>query len=372
MDNATDFYELLGVSRGASADEIKKAYRKAARKYHPDVNPGDKASEERYKRISQAYEVLSDPEKRSKYDQYGQAWQQAQQSGSWQGGDFGDFVYTNFGAGSFEDIFGSLFGDLRRGTGRQRTRVERGPERGQTISHELPISFADAVRGGEKGLTLSIADRCPECDGLGGKSQTCPACGGTGQSMRSTGLFGFGGACPQCQGAGQVITAQCPKCRGGGEVLRERRLKVRIPAGVKSGSKIRLAGEGARGVRGGADGDLILVMKVEDHPFFRRVGDDIEVEVPISFTEAALGARISVPTVEGSVALRIPPGTKSGQRFRLKGQGTVLPATKSRSDQFVTVAILPPRRLSKEQRELLEELQRVTEEDPRADLPQGL
>lgn len=372
MDNQTDFYELLGVSRGASDDEIKKAYRKAARKHHPDVNPGDKAAEERYKRISQAYEVLSDPEKRKKYDQYGAEWQQAQQSGSWQGGDFGDFVYTNFGAGSFEDIFGSLFGKFGGATGRQRTRVERAPELGQSISHELHVSFAEAIRGAEKQLTLSVADRCPECEGLGGRSQTCPTCGGTGQSMRSTGFFSMGGACPQCQGTGEVITSQCHRCRGTGESLRERKLKVRIPAGVKTGSKIRLAAEGGRGVRGGAAGDLILVMKVEDHPFFKRSGDNLEVEVPVSLTEAALGAKISVPTVDGAVNLKIPAGTKSGQRFRLKGQGPAMAGSKERADQFVTVVIVPPRRLSKEQRELLEELQRITEEDPRADLPKGI
>lgn len=367
MDTNVDFYELLGVSRNATQDEIKKAYRRAARKHHPDVNPGDKAAEEKYKRISQAYEVLSDPEKRRKYDQFGAAWQQAQQSGEWQGGDFGNFVYTHFGPGSFEDIFGSLFGNIGTSTGRQRTRVQRQPERGQDIVHELPLRFAEAINGTQKQLTLSIADRCPECDGLGGKAVTCSACGGSGQSARG-GLFGMGSACPQCHGTGEIIQSQCRQCRGGGEVLRERKLTVKIPAGVKTGSKIRLAGEGGRGVRGGPNGDLILALKVEEHPLFRRVGDDVHIELPISFTEAALGATIPVPTVNGRVNLKIPPGTRSGQKFRLKGQGPPVPGTKQRSDQYVEVVITPPRRLSKEQRELLEELAKITDEDPRADL----
>ncbi|NSW55610.1 MAG: molecular chaperone DnaJ [Armatimonadetes bacterium] len=371
MDATVDFYELLGVRRDASPDEIKKAYRKLARKYHPDVNPGDKAAEEKYKQISQAFEVLNDPEKRRKYDQFGTAWQQAQQSGQWQGGDVRDFVYTNFGAGTFEEIFGSIFGDFGRSSGRQRARVQPQPQRGANIAHELTLTFAEAVRGTQKELNLSIADVCPECGGVGGKTQTCPTCGGTGQSARS-GIFGMAGACPHCQGTGEMVVSQCPKCRGGGEVLRERQIKVKVPPGVKTGSKIRLAGEGGRGINGGPNGDLILQIKVQEHPFFQRVGDDVEVEVPISFTEAALGAKISVPTVDGQVSLKIPPGTKSGQKFRLRGQGPQIPGSRNRADQFVRVAIVPPRRLSKEQRELLEELERVTDEDPRADLPTTL
>ncbi len=372
METTADFYDLLGVQRGATQDEIKKAYRKAARKYHPDVNPGDKDAEARYKHISQAYEVLSDPEKRQKYDQYGSAWQQAQQTGQWQNGDFGDFVYQQYGAGGFEDIFGTIFGNLGQAAGRQRAKTRRPqPERGPDIAHELGLTFAEAIRGTEKQLTLSIADRCPECEGLGGVASKCPACDGTGQSSRG-GLFGMGAACPQCQGSGEVIQSQCPKCRGAGEVLRERKLKVKIPPGVRTGSKIRLASEGGRGLRGGPNGDLILAMKVADHPLFERSGDDIELQLPISLTEAALGGKIPVPTIDGSVTLKIPAGTRSGQRFRLKGQGPALPGGKGRADQFVTVTITPPRRLTPEQRELLEELQKVTEEDPRADLKTDL
>ena len=210
MDNV-DFYQILGVARDASHDEIKKAYRKAARQFHPDVNPGDKAAEEKFKQITQAYEVLSDKERRGKYDQFGSAWQQAQQSDSGQYGDFGDFVYSNYGAGNFEDIFGSLFGNMHPDTGRQKKSAPRQPERGQNIAHNIQVSFADAVNGTEKQLTLSIADRCDECDGLGGKAITCPQCKGTGQSMRSSGLFSFGGACPQCQGTGEIIQSQCSK-----------------------------------------------------------------------------------------------------------------------------------------------------------------
>lgn len=372
MDNTIDFYELLGVNRDASADEIKRAYRKAARKYHPDVNPGNKEVEEKYKQISQAFEVLNDPEKRKKYDQFGAAWQQAQQTGQWQGGDVRDFVYTNFGAGTFEDLFGSIFGDFGRSAGRQRARTQTQPQRGQNVSHELAITADEALHGAEKQLTLSIADTCPECEGLGGRAEPCPTCGGSGRSARSGGLFGMGGACPHCQGTGQFIGSQCHLCRGGGEVLRERKLKVRIPAGVRDGSKVRLAGEGGRGINGGPGGDLILVTRVPRHPFLNREGDDIELEVPISFAEAALGGKISVPTLEGSVSLTVPPGTKSGQRFRLKGQGPMKPGSKTRADQYVKVMVAPPRRLSKEQRELLEELEKLTTEDPRADLPKTL
>ncbi len=372
MDNTIDFYELLGVDRKATPDDVKKAYRKAARKYHPDVNPGDKKAEEKYKQISQAYEVLSDKEKRAKYDQFGAAWQQAQHSPQWEGVDPREFFTTNFGAGSFEEIFGSIFGDVGRATGRQRSRAQVQPQRGANISHELSVTFAEAVKGSQKQLTLSISDICPDCGGLGGKGGPCQACNGSGQSSRGAGMFGLGGACPYCQGTGEVVQSQCQTCRGGGEVLRERKLKVKIPAGVKTGSKIRLAGEGGRGARGGPNGDLILIIDVQEDAFFKRTGDDVEVEVPLSFTEASLGAKISVPTVEGQVSLKVPAGTRSGQRFRLRGQGPAKPGTKTRADEFVKVTIVPPRRLTKEQKELLEELARVTEEDPRADLPDGL
>ncbi len=371
-----DFYEVLGVDRNASPKEIRKAYRKLARQYHPDVNPGDDAAAQKYKEISQAYEVLSDAEKRQKYDQFGHAYQQAQASGQWGGGDFRTFVFQQGGAGSFEEIFGDIFGDMFGGggvrtAGRQRTRVAQQPQRGQDIRHALPVTFAEAIKGGQKSLTISIADRCPVCDGLGGKAETCPACGGTG-TARGGGMFGMPTACPQCQGSGEIITERCSKCRGSGEVIRTRHIDVTIPPGVKTGSKLRLAGEGGRGFRGGPDGDLILELEVQDHDFFQRDGDDISIRVPITFIEAVQGSKITVPTINGQVSLKIPPGTKSGQRFRLKGQGAPRPKTGEQGDQYVEVYITTPSRLSRQQRQLIDQLAETWTENPRTDLPMSL
>ncbi len=368
MPNEQDFYATLGVPRDASDAAIKKAYRKLARKWHPDVNPGNAEAEERFKHISQAYECLSDAEKRAKYDQFGAAWQQAQQSGQWQGGDFGNFVYQQYGAGSFADLFGDLFGQMRTGPGgRQRAGVRQpAPERGQDIVHEMPVEFEEAMHGGQKALTLSIADRCPDCGGVGGKTTTCPSCKGTGQGQG--GFMGFGAACPTCQGTGQQVTSRCAKCGGGGEALRTRHLNVKIPPGVDTGSKIRLAGEGGRGARGGPDGDMILVMHVRPHRLFQREGDDIHVRVPVTFVEAALGGKIAVPTVDGKVTLTIPPGTQTGQKFRLRGQGAPLMGGTGKGDEYVEVYLVAPRHLSKRQKELLEEFAGTWDEDVRAGL----
>jgi molecular chaperone DnaJ len=367
MANEQDFYEVLGVSRKASDKEIKGAYRKLARKWHPDVNPGNAEAEERFKRISQAYEVLSDADKRAKYDQYGQEWQQAQQTGQWQGGDFGNFVYQTHGAGSFSDLFGDLFGQFRTGPAMRTTsRQQAGPERGQDIEYELPIEFAEAIQGGQKALTLSIADRCAECDGVGGKTQTCQTCGGTGQG--SGGFMGFASSCPQCQGTGRQVVSRCGGCGGTGEVLRNRRISVKIPPGVDTGAKIRLAGEGGRGARNGPPGDLILTLHVHPHKFFLRHGDDIDIKLPLSVTEAALGAKIAVPTVDGRVTLTIPPGTQGGQKFRLRGQGANRRGGSDRGDQYVEVYIAAPKHLNKRQKELMEELAGTLDEDPREGL----
>ncbi len=370
---SVDYYEILGVPRTASAAEIRKAYRRLARKYHPDVNPGDAAAEEKYKQLSQAYEVLSDRDKRQKYDQYGAAFQQAQAGGQWQGGDFGDFVYTNFGAGSFQDLFGDLFGNLGAQVGRQRART--GPasaQRGQDIHYRLKVSFADAVKGAKRDLSFTVADRCPDCDGLGGRAESCPTCKGSGQSGQR-GFFGMPAPCPQCQGSGEIIIERCNTCRGGGEVVRERKLSLKIPAGVHSGQKLRLAGEGGRGFRGGPNGDLILELEVEDSPFFERdEQDNITVEVPISVVEALKGAKVRVPTVEGPVTLTVPAGTSSGQTFRLKGQGAPRRGGQGRGDQYVRVKITTPKHLTKEQREAVERLAATWTEDPRTGMPERL
>ena len=369
MSERVDFYETLGVPRDASEQDIKKAYRRLARKWHPDVNPGNQEAEDRFKHISQAYEVLSDPEKRAKYDRFGQEWSQAQQSGQWSGGDFGNFVYQTYGAGSFADIFGDLFGQMHnRPSARTRQPTQ---QRGQDITHEISISFAEAIRGGQKTLTLSIADRCAECDGVGGQTAPCQACGGSGQAPGGGGLFNFGGACPQCQGTGQQVTSRCSRCGGTGEALRNRRITVKIPAGVKTGSKIRLAGEGGGGLRGGPNGDLILTINVAPHPFFERRDDDIHIRVPITFIEAAQGAKITVPTINGRGTLSIPAGTKSGQKFRLKGQGVMRPGGGS-GDLYVEVYITVPDRLNRKQKELLQEFAETWDDDPRTGLPVDL
>jgi molecular chaperone DnaJ len=371
-----DFYELLGVDRKASATEIRKAYRQLARKYHPDVNPGDAASEEKYKEISQAYEVLSDTEKRAKYDQYGAAFQQAQQGGQWQGGDFGNFVYENFGAGGFADIFGDLFGDFggaRGGRTRGRASVSaRQSQRGQDVNYRLRVSFADAVQGAQRTLSFTLADRCPECEGLGGKAAACPTCGGGGQSGQR-GFMGMPAPCPGCQGSGEIITERCGICRGGGEVTREVKLNVKIPPGVHTGAKLRLAGQGGHGYRGAPNGDLILELEVEEHPFFQReTNDDVRITLPISAVEALQGAKIPAPTVDGQVTLTIPPGTSSGQTLRLRGQGAPHRNGKGRGDEYVTVQITVPKHLTHEQKELVEKLAATWTEDARKGVPAGL
>jgi molecular chaperone DnaJ len=376
MNGQPDFYQILGIKRDASEQEIKKAHRKLARKHHPDVNPGDKAAEERYKQISQAYEVLSDPQKRAKYDQFGEAWQQAQQAGQWQQGqgNFNDFVFQNFGAGDFRDIFGDLFGNAAaRGTGRQRAQVRNMPQRGEDLNYELAITFAEAMQGGDKSLSLSLADRCPDCDGVGGKTATCPACGGSGSSQRNVGgLFMMGGSCPQCQGTGEVVRERCPRCNGGGETVRNRRLTVKLPAGSYNGMKLRMAGEGGSGLRGGPAGDLLLALRVQPHEFFVREGDDIVIKLPVKFTEAVLGAQISVPTVTGNVTWHLPAHTRNGQKFRLKGQGAPKVGTKLRGDQYIEVQVVTPAHLNKRERELIEELAEEWKEDPREHLKTGL
>ncbi|MCD6351951.1 MAG: molecular chaperone DnaJ [Armatimonadetes bacterium] len=378
MADAIDYYQVLGVSRDASAEEIRKAYRRLARKYHPDVNPGDKEAEEKFKQISQAYAVLSDPEKRRKYDQFGHAWQQAQQTGQGRGQDFATFVFEHFGPGSFSEIFGDLFGDLGFGPEGFRAATQAGqrpsrrvPQKGQDVYHDLPISFEESMKGSERTFTLETVDACPQCDGLGGETQPCPQCGGTGQGP--TGFLGMRMACPRCEGTGEVVVSRCPACGGTGEKLRRSRVKVKIPAGVRDGQQLRLAGQGGQGRFGGPNGDLIFNVRVAPHPFFERRGDDLYVKLPISITEAALGAEVRVPTVTGQAKLKIPAGAESGQVLRLRGQGAPkVGQPGQRGDMYVELKIVPPKHLSRKARELLAQLAEELKDDPRAGLPPGL
>ncbi len=354
-----DYYEVLGVERDASAEDIKKAYRALALKYHPDRNPDDKeTAEERFKEASEAYQVLSDAEKRSQYDRYGHAAFQHDQG-------FGGFDF-GFGAGGasiFEDVLGDLFGDFFGG-GRRRG----GPRamRGDDLRYDLEIEFEEAVHGTEKQISVPRTVSCAECDGSGAKAGTqpeaCPACHGSGQVRFQQGLFQIAKTCGQCNGAGRVIRTPCPTCRGTGASRKTRSIKVKIPAGVDDGSRLKLRGEGEAGFRGGPTGDLYVVLSVRPHPIFSRDGSHIICEMPVSMVQAALGAKVDVPTLDGVVKMSIPAGTQTGKLFRLKGKGAVDLRSRRKGDQIVRVVVETPRHLSKRQKELLEEFDATAEE----------
>jgi len=368
-----DFYEILGVGRSATQKDIKQAYRKLARKHHPDVNPGDARAEERFKEISEAYEVLGDPEKREQYDRFGAQWQQVHRGGpqGWTytttGPGFADFASV-FG-GSFSDVFDEFLG--RGARARTQTWAEAGPQRGSDVEHEVTISLEDAFFGAQRTFSLSLADACAACNGRGGATATCAACQGTGATRTQQGFFTLGTPCPSCRGTGEQVTSRCQQCAGTGEVQRSRRIRVKIPPGVDTGSRVRVAGEGGAGRGGGPSGDLVLRVVVAPHQFFERDGDDLHCEVPVTFVEAALGAEIKVPTMTGSATLKVPPGTRSGQSLRLKGMGMPKLRGAGSGDQYVKAMVTVPKRLSKRQRELLEEMQETWQEDARADLQFG-
>jgi molecular chaperone DnaJ len=353
-----DYYEVLGVERNASETEIKKAYRKLARQYHPDVNPGDKTAEERFKEINEAYEVLSDPDKRARYDQFGHAGTDPNGFGGFGGfGGAGDF--TGFG-----DIFDMFFGGAAQ-------RANRGPQVGSDLRLDLELTFEEAAFGVEKDIELPRLENCPTCEGTGAKPGTrpaaCPKCQGTGQ-VRYTqktmlGHFQTIKTCPECGGEGKVITTPCPECHGKGKIRKTRKLHIKIPAGVDTGSRIRLAGEGEAGLRGGPPGDLYVYIEVRPHKIFERHGDDIYLEMPITFVQAALGDEIKVPTLEGKAALRIPEGTQTGTVFRLRGQGIPHLKGSGRGDQHVKVVVVTPTKLSEEQKKLLRDFAKVSGEE---------
>lgn len=345
-----DYYSLLGVDRSASLEEIKKAFRRMALKYHPDRNPGDKAAEEKFKKISEAYEVLSDPEKRRLYDQYGaEGVKQTFGAGGFQ---WSDFTHADEFADIFEGMFGGglfeqLFGGTRRG----------GVQRGSDLRVDIEISFMEAVRGVEKTLEITKHDTCSACVGSGAASGTRPSrcrhCGGHGQVRVTQGFFTLAQTCPVCRGSGQVIEHPCSTCRGSGRVERRKVLKVKVPAGIEDGARLKIAGEGEAGVRGAPPGNLYVVVHVKEHEFFKRDGNHIICDVPISFPKAALGCEIEVPTIHGPVMLKIPPGTQHDKIFRLKGKG-IRDMQGQVGDHFVRIKIETPTNLNAKQRELLE------------------
>jgi molecular chaperone DnaJ len=401
-----DYYEILGVKKSASAEEIRKAFRKLARKYHPDVNPGDKSAEEKFKAISEANEVLSDPKKRKIYDQVGfysdnidpaaaEAYARGGATGAGgfggfpggaqgnQGGggvhfDFGGFDFSDFvnnaqrgqrtsggGAGSFRDIFGSMFGG-----GRGAAQAEQGPEPGTDLEYQVNVPFWTAIRGGVMRLNITRQDVCSQCRGKGYQEAPgkCPECNGTGQITQTGGRMKFNVQCPRCHGTGKNLTT-CPTCHGEGTVTHTEPLEVRIKPGTRDGQRIRVPGKGNAGSLGGAPGDLYVIIRTGEHPIFRRDGDDIYLTVPVSVNEAALGAKIEVPTIDGRALLKIPPGTQPGQKLRLREKG-VPSATKEgvRGDEIVEITLHVPMPRDERTKELLRELAKLNPEDPRSEL----
>lgn len=365
-----DYYTLLGVDKNASEQDIKKAYRRMARKYHPDVNKDDPNAEERFKEITRAYEVLSDANLRQRYDQYGHAaFEQAAQSGG-AGGAGGPFGTGGPFGGGFDDL-GDIF-DMFFGGGQSRGRSRSGPQRGSDIRYDLEITFEEAAFGAVKSITLPRNDMCSHCDGSGAEPgtsiRTCPQCGGQGEIQQESqtpfGRFVNVSTCPRCRGRGQMPETPCSHCMGQGRRRKERTIEVNIPAGVEDGQRIRLSGEGEAGALGGPAGDLYVFLTVKPHQFFARDGYNVLCEVPITFTQAALGAEIKVPTLEGQATLRIPEGTQTGKVFRLRGQGIAHLRGSGRGDQLVRTKVVTPTKLTEGQRKALMELAKESGEEP--------
>jgi molecular chaperone DnaJ len=379
-----DHYETLGVGRTASDDEIRKAYRRLARKYHPDLNPGDKSAEEKFKNVQEAYDILSDPKKKQMYDQFG-FYSENGMPGAGAGGgspfggaggfDFGGFDFSEFskqtgarpsgGGESFRDIFSSFFGG-RAG----QAAGEAAPQRGADLEYSLSVDFWQAIRGTQVRLNVSRQEVCSTCNGqgtAGGNMPSCPECNGSGQVTQMAGAMRFNLQCPRCQGTGRLRNV-CPACYGDGRVARPEPVEVRIPAGVQSGARLRVPGKGNAGSGGASPGDLYITLRVEPHKVFERDGDDIKIHVPVSVAEAGLGAKIEVPTIDGKALLKIPQGTQNGQKFRLREKGVMNARKNKRGDQIVEVVLKAPDIHNERTREILRELSAVETADPRAEL----
>jgi len=359
-----DYYEVLGVPRSVSEGDLKSAYRKLAMKYHPDRNPNDKAAEEHFKEAAEAYAVLADPEKRSLYDRFGH---QAVSSAAGAGQGFDPTIFGDFG-----DILGSMFGfgDLFGG-GRRRG----GPERGADLRYDLEITFQEAARGAETVIQIPRQEQCETCHGTGAapgtSPTTCPRCHGAGQVRTQRGFLIVAGTCTQCRGTGRVIAKPCQTCRGSGHVARERKITVKIPAGIGTGQQLRLQGEGEAGSAGGPPGHLYVVIQVQEHPFFRRDGVHLFCEIPVNFTTLALGGEILVPTLDGEESVKVPEGTQTGTTLRLRGKGMPDVNGRGRGDLFATVQVQTPKKLTREQRMLLDQLAKALPKEKFEPRPRG-
>ncbi len=383
-----DYYQTLGVERGASEDEIRKAYRRLARKHHPDLNPGDKAAEDRFKKVQEAYDILSDPKKKGMYDQYGFYSENGMPGGAGAGAgargptmDFGGFdfsdVFTRGGGGgggrrqtraeesaNFQDIFSQWFG-------RQQNEAAPQAQKGSDLEYFLNIDFWQAIKGTQVRLQIARQEVCATCGGSGAaKTSTntvCPECNGSGNVTQAAGAMRFSLTCPRCNGTGRLRNT-CPTCHGDGRISTKETVEVRIPPGAQEGSRLRVAGKGNAGTNGAPAGDLYITVRVEPHPFFRRDGDDIEITVSVRIDEAGLGTKIEVPTIDGRALLKIPQGTKNGQKFRLREKGVLNSRTSKRGDQIVEVEVLAPEVHDERTKELLREYARLHPEDPRAQI----
>lgn len=368
INMAKDYYNTLGVKRGASADEIKKSFRKLARKYHPDVNPNDKTAEQKFKELNEAYEVLGDAKKKEQYDQFGSAAFEQQYAGGPSAEEFAR-AFRGTGADFSETFdFGSIFGDI---FGR-RAAAERGPVRGDDITYAVDINLEDAIYGTTANISLSHEAPCQTCKGSGNQPgtspQTCPSCKGSGMVIAMKTNIRFSQTCSQCGGRGKININPCRTCSGKGNVLKDETIAVKIPKGVDTGSKIRVAGKGEAGTGGGHPGDLYIITRVRPHHFFERKGDNLYSDIPISYSEAALGAKIEVPTVDGIVALTIPSGTQNGQQFRLKDKGVPHLTGGGSGDHYITVKIAVPKHIDDKAKQLIKDLDKISKENPRADI----
>jgi molecular chaperone DnaJ len=380
-----DYYATLGVERDAKQEQIRKSYRRLARKYHPDFNPNNKQAEEKFKEIQEAYDVLGDEKKRKVYDQYGfyadnippgYAPGGAGPSGAaggprvdFSGFDFSDFAPGEERTGGFGGSLRDLFSQFFSHGGAPESRHE-GPERGSDLEHHLRLGFWDAIRGTQVRFTASRKEACPSCHGTGvqkGKTRTCLVCGGSGKVNRQAGAMRFSGPCPKCRGTGRE-ELPCPVCHGAGYSSRPETFEVRIPAGVDTGSRVRVPAKGNAGLRGGAAGDLYILTEVEPQPVFERKGDNLYVKLPVTVAEATLGAKVEVPTIDGPTTIRIPPGTQSGQKLRLRGKGAPSLRASVRGDQFVEVQVMVPKIVDERSKQILRELAKLNPEDPRAEL----